>query len=59
VPPGRPFQLAEAIRSFHDGEHDLVEMGRRARAFAERETDRAIAVRRYADVLEELRDGRR
>jgi len=59
VPPGQPFRLSQAIRSFHDGEYDVAEMGRQARAFAESETDRAIAVRRYADVLEELRDGRR
>jgi hypothetical protein len=34
-------------------------MGRQARAFAESETDRAIAVAKYADVLEELRGRRR
>jgi glycosyltransferase involved in cell wall biosynthesis len=59
VPPGRPFELACAIREFHDGRHDLAAMGREARAFAESETDRAIAVAKYADVLEELRGRRR
>jgi colanic acid biosynthesis glycosyl transferase WcaI len=59
VPPGRPTELARAIRAFHDGEHDLAEMGRRARAFAETETDRSIAVSRYEAVLEELRGRRR
>jgi glycosyltransferase involved in cell wall biosynthesis len=58
VPPGDPLSLAEAIRACHDGVHDLEEMGRRARAFAEAETDRTIAVSRYRAVLEEL-DGRR
>jgi len=59
VPPGRPFELACAIRDCHDGRYDLGEMGRRARAFAETETDRSIAVAKYADVLEELRGRRR
>ena len=58
VPPGDPFRLARAIRACHDGEHDLDEMGRRARAFAESETDRVIAVDRYRVVLEEVRAGR-
>jgi colanic acid biosynthesis glycosyl transferase WcaI len=56
VPPGRPAELARAIRACHDGEHDLEEMGRRARAYAERETDRGIAVDRYRAVLDELRE---
>jgi colanic acid biosynthesis glycosyl transferase WcaI len=54
VPPGNPFALAAAIRSAHDGEYDLAEMGRRARAFAEAEADRSVAVQRYRDVLSEL-----
>jgi colanic acid biosynthesis glycosyl transferase WcaI len=54
VPPGNPFALAVAIRAAHDGEYDLAEMGRRARAFAEAESDRTIAVQRYRDVLREL-----
>jgi putative colanic acid biosynthesis glycosyltransferase WcaI len=54
VPPGDPFALARAIRSAHDGEFDLVEMGRRAREFAETEGDRPIAIRRYTEVLREL-----
>jgi colanic acid biosynthesis glycosyl transferase WcaI len=58
VPPGSPLSLAEAIRDFYDGLHDLDEMGRRARAYAETETDRSIAVSRYRDVLQEIRDGR-
>jgi glycosyltransferase involved in cell wall biosynthesis len=54
VRPGDPFALARAIRAAHDGEFDLAEMGRRARAFAESEADRAIAIRRYGDVIHEL-----
>jgi glycosyltransferase involved in cell wall biosynthesis len=58
VPPGDPLRLAEAIRACHDGRHDLEEMGRRAREYAEQETDRKIAVARYRGVLEEIRAGR-
>jgi putative colanic acid biosynthesis glycosyltransferase WcaI len=46
VRPGDPFELARVIRAAHDGEFDLVEMGRRARTFAESEADRAIAIGR-------------
>jgi colanic acid biosynthesis glycosyl transferase WcaI len=56
VPPGNPLALAEAIRAAHDGELDLAEMGRRARAFAEAESDRSIAVARYRAVLRELEE---
>lgn len=54
VPPGRPELLAEAIRAAHDGELDLAEMGRRARAYAEAEADRAVAIGRYRSVLAEV-----
>lgn len=57
VPPGDPLKLAEAIRACYSGRHDLEEMGRRARAYAETETDRTIAVERYRAVLEEIRGG--
>jgi glycosyltransferase involved in cell wall biosynthesis len=56
VPPGNPFALATAIRSAHDGDFDLADMGRRARVFAEAEADRSIAVRRYREVLGELQE---
>jgi putative colanic acid biosynthesis glycosyltransferase WcaI len=56
IPPGDPFALAIAIRKAHDGEYDLADMGRRARAYAEAEADRSIAIRRYCDVLEELQE---
>jgi colanic acid biosynthesis glycosyl transferase WcaI len=58
VPPGEPLRLAEAIRAFHGGAYDLEEMGRRARSYAESESDRTIAVDRYRAVLEEIRGGR-
>jgi glycosyltransferase involved in cell wall biosynthesis len=57
VSPGDSVALAAAIRAAHDGEYDLAEMGRRGRAFAEGESDRSIAMRRYRDVLRELTNG--
>ena len=54
VPPGRPELLAAAIREMRDGRHDLEEMGRRARAYVEREADRSVAVERYRVVLREF-----
>lgn len=54
VPPGDPLALATAIRSCHDGEHDLAEMGQRAREYAETQADRAIAVERYRELLTEV-----
>jgi glycosyltransferase involved in cell wall biosynthesis len=57
VPPGRPLELATAIRACHDGAHDLAEMGRRARAFAEREADRTTALANYRRVLSEVNAG--
>ncbi|MEJ7569004.1 MAG: glycosyltransferase family 4 protein [Gaiellaceae bacterium] len=60
VEPGDPLALATVLRAAHNGAYDLDEMGRRARAFAESASDRSIAVRRYRDVLDELRvDGGR
>jgi glycosyltransferase involved in cell wall biosynthesis len=56
VPPGNAFALAAAIRAAHDGEYDLKGMGKRARAFAEAEADRSIAVGRYRAVLAELQE---
>ncbi|MDX6468133.1 MAG: colanic acid biosynthesis glycosyl transferase WcaI [Gaiellaceae bacterium] len=59
VPPGDPLELATAIRDCHDGVYDLEAMGRLARAHAETETDRSLAVGRYRAVLEEIRGDRR
>ena len=44
VPPGRPEQLEKAIRSAYEGEHDLSEMGSRAREYALAEADRSVAI---------------
>jgi colanic acid biosynthesis glycosyl transferase WcaI len=54
VPPGRPAELARAIRAAHDGEYDLAEMGRKARAYAEATASRETAVARYRDLLAEF-----
>jgi hypothetical protein len=42
------------IRACYDGVHDLAEMGRRAREYAEAHADRSVAVARYRSVLEEV-----
>ena len=54
VAPGRPELLGRVIRSAHDGELDLEEMGRRGREYAEREADRRVAIERYRKVLRGL-----
>jgi colanic acid biosynthesis glycosyl transferase WcaI len=54
VPPGEPLALAEAIRACHDGVYDLVEMGRRARDYAETQADTRFAVARYRELLAEV-----
>jgi colanic acid biosynthesis glycosyl transferase WcaI len=54
VPPGRPELLAAAIRSAHDGDLDLAEMGRRAREYVVREADRTVAFDRYRRLLRDL-----
>jgi colanic acid biosynthesis glycosyl transferase WcaI len=51
VPPGRPELLARAIRSAHDGQLDLEEMGRRGRDYVLREADREIAFARYTELV--------
>jgi glycosyltransferase involved in cell wall biosynthesis len=55
LPPGRPDLVARAIRDARDGRLDLEEMGRRGREYVTAEADRAVAVGRYRDVLQELR----
>jgi glycosyltransferase involved in cell wall biosynthesis len=54
VPPGDPLALATTIRACHDGRHDLAEMGRRARRYAEEHADRSVAVARYRQLLDEV-----
>src|SRR5262249_55222302 len=53
VRPGDPFGLARAIRAAHDGEYDLAEMGKRARAFAETEAAGSTGTARSETVLAE------
>jgi putative colanic acid biosynthesis glycosyltransferase WcaI len=54
VEPGRPDQLADAIRRMRSGELDLAEMGNRGRDYVTREADRRVAVERYRALLDEL-----
>jgi glycosyltransferase involved in cell wall biosynthesis len=54
VQPNRPELLAAAIRSAHDGELDLAEMGRRGRDYVVREADRTVAFGRYRTLLGQL-----
>jgi colanic acid biosynthesis glycosyl transferase WcaI len=54
VPPGRPELLAAVIREMHEGKYDLAAMGRRARAYVEREADRSVAVSRYRALLHDV-----
>jgi colanic acid biosynthesis glycosyl transferase WcaI len=54
IAPGRPELLARTIRAAREGEYDLEEMGRRGRAYVEREADRSVAMRRYRAVVAEL-----
>lgn len=54
VPPGRADLVAATIRDVHAGRHDLAEMGARGREYVAREADRSVAVRRYAELLNEL-----
>jgi glycosyltransferase involved in cell wall biosynthesis len=54
IPPGRPELLARTIREASEGAYDLAEMGRRGRAYVEREADRSVAMTRYRAVVAEL-----
>jgi glycosyltransferase involved in cell wall biosynthesis len=57
VPPDRPDLLAAALRETHAGIHDLDEMGRRGRAYVEREADRPVALARYRELIERMTSG--
>jgi glycosyltransferase involved in cell wall biosynthesis len=57
VPPDRPDLLAAALRETHAGIHDLDEMGRRGRAYVEREADRPVALARYRELIERMTGG--
>lgn len=54
LPPDRPDLVAGAIRDAHDGAHDLAEMGRKARDYAERVADRGVALDRYRQLIDQL-----
>lgn len=54
LPPDRPDLVAGAIRDAHEGLLDLDGMGRRARAYAEREADREVALGRYRRLIGDL-----
>ena len=54
TPPGEPSVLAQVIRAAAAGEYDLEAMGRRGRAWVEKEADRAVAVARYRRLLDEV-----
>jgi glycosyltransferase involved in cell wall biosynthesis len=56
VRPGRAYDLAAAIRAAYDGEFDLDAMGRRGREYAVEHADRALALARYRELLEEARE---
>jgi glycosyltransferase involved in cell wall biosynthesis len=57
VPPDRPDRLAAALREAHAGLYDLEEMGRRGRAYIEREADRPVALARYRALIERMIGG--
>ena len=52
VPPSEPELLARAIRDAHDGRVDLEQMGAFARAYAEAEASRDVAIARYRKVID-------
>jgi glycosyltransferase involved in cell wall biosynthesis len=54
IPPARPDLLARTIREAADGAFDLVEMGRRGRAYVEEEADRVVAMERYRALVREM-----
>ncbi|HZP73116.1 MAG TPA: glycosyltransferase family 4 protein, partial [Gaiellaceae bacterium] len=54
VPPDDPAGVADAIRALASGRHDLAELGRSARAYAERVTSREQAVARYRQLLADV-----
>jgi putative colanic acid biosynthesis glycosyltransferase WcaI len=54
VLPGRPDELAAAIRGLHGSAQELEALGSRGRAYVETEADRSVAVARYRELLREL-----
>jgi glycosyltransferase involved in cell wall biosynthesis len=58
VLPGEPEALAATIRAAYDGQYDLDAMGRRGRDYVVSRADRALAIARYRDLLDEVRPRR-
>jgi glycosyltransferase involved in cell wall biosynthesis len=54
VPPGRPEQLATAIRRAYAGELDLSALGERGREHVVREADRSVALAAYRALLADV-----
>jgi colanic acid biosynthesis glycosyl transferase WcaI len=51
VAPGRPEELARAIRDAHEGRFDLAAMAAAGRAYAVEDADRDVAIGRYRALL--------
>jgi colanic acid biosynthesis glycosyl transferase WcaI len=58
VPPDRPDLVAQTIRELAQGEHDLVAMGKRGRAYVESHASLQTAALRYREVLAHARHRR-
>lgn len=54
VPPDRADLVAATIRDAYEGRLELEEMGRRGRAYVERDADRLVALGRYRRLVGEL-----
>jgi glycosyltransferase involved in cell wall biosynthesis len=54
VQPGRPLELAEALRRARDGVYDLDAMGARGRTYVVEDADRRVAFSRYRELLNEV-----
>jgi putative colanic acid biosynthesis glycosyltransferase WcaI len=54
VPPGRPDEVAAAIRAARDGEYDLDEMGRRGRDYVVSRHGRDAGIAAYRDLLDQV-----
>jgi colanic acid biosynthesis glycosyl transferase WcaI len=54
VPPGRPDEVAAAIRSARNGEYDLAEMGRRGRDYVVSRHGRDAGIAAYRALLDQV-----
>jgi glycosyltransferase involved in cell wall biosynthesis len=55
VPPNRPDLVAQTIREFASGRHDLTAMGRKGREYVQAHGSRKTAVARYRQLLDGVR----